>query len=596
MEKPVKKNNIGFDRKRLDKYFISGSVIILMVLITFGIAAVVFFTQQVKIYLVDQRAQRITKSVQLIASREVGFFGDRSGEESFVQRIENSVEDIQSLGGISNIVFFDDTAHVLWSKEVDHIGRVYEANEVARALSVGVYTEEIDHEEEEFSEFIEKDADRKSYDSEIYIAVPLDGGDALVVNLYLFDEAVYEEVATIRLWLIIMTIIGSFSIGSILIGFYARHRYLIRERENILYDLANSQAEKYKAVTDSSPDCIKLFDLNGKLQFISKSGIEEHFLKKDEIAAFDPLTTIVPKDQAKFKKAFEKALLGTMSAVVIRHTKKGSNREVCEERVFPIRGAKGTVEGVYAVSRDISEKLKKERQIVEMADLRNKFIRIVSHQLRTPLNSIRWNMETLLAGELGPLKSEQKEFLRVSHDAEVRVINRINDLITIMDIEEGRVTLKKESVSLPAIWNSVLSEFASRAKAKGIAISVDPASIDPPDISADTDKVRTIFTQLLRNAIDYTKEKGAITVIWKVTQAAVRFEIHDTGIGIPVSDQKNIFKKFCRASNAATILPDASGVGLAIANVYIGRHGGTIGFESQEQKGTTFWFELPLNE
>ncbi|MBU1167162.1 HAMP domain-containing histidine kinase [Patescibacteria group bacterium] len=249
---------------------------------------------------------------------------------------------------------------------------------------------------------------------------------------------------------------------------------------------------------------------------------------------------------------------------------------------------------VYIYGFDVTRRRQSEDKVKDLSDLKNKFIRIVSHQFRTPLNSIKWNIETLLMGELGKLKKEQEVFLRSSYEAQNEVLRRLHDLFTVMDIEEGRTALKKENISVESLWGSVLTTCKKNCKLKKIDFKYVSPQKALPKIEADPEKIRSVFEHLSNNAVNYTQENGKVTA--KISKKAnrIRFEIKDNGIGIPPAEQKYIFDRFFRATNASAMITDASGIGLSIAKYYVKQHKGTIGFKSEEDRGSTFWFEIPI--
>ncbi|MBU1292417.1 HAMP domain-containing histidine kinase [Patescibacteria group bacterium] len=225
--------------------------------------------------------------------------------------------------------------------------------------------------------------------------------------------------------------------------------------------------------------------------------------------------------------------------------------------------------------------------------LKTEFVNIASHQLRTPLTSIKWILE-LIQKSKSLTHEEILEKLDEIKENNQRMIRLVNDLLDVARIEQKKLNLQPQKVFLNEIIQKLIEEYNPLAKASNIKIILETKS-DIPVIIIDPQGISLVLYNLLDNAIRYTKGGGTIRIKLTKKGNSVRCEIQDEGVGIPNKDQKNIFQKFFRSQNIMEYQTIGTGLGLFIAKAFIKESNGKIDFWSQEKKGSTFWFELPIN-
>ncbi len=246
------------------------------------------------------------------------------------------------------------------------------------------------------------------------------------------------------------------------------------------------------------------------------------------------------------------------------------------------------------VRRDF-ELTRANERLRKLDEVKSGFISVVAHQLRTPLSGIKWTLNLLLNGDLGALPTEQKTFLFKAYESNDRMISLVNDMLGADRIESGKMRYAFQPVQLLDLLDNVLFELLPQANARALSIVFDERPKDLPKVYADPERIRAVFQNLLENSVKYSKPSGSIKIGMRVDEKnAVLVRIKDDGIGIPKDQQKDIFNRFFRASNAVKAETDGSGLGLYIVKNIVERHDGKIWFESAEGDGVTFYFTLPV--
>ncbi len=218
---------------------------------------------------------------------------------------------------------------------------------------------------------------------------------------------------------------------------------------------------------------------------------------------------------------------------------------------------------------------------------------LLIHQLKSPLSSMKLSTEMFLDGNFGNLTKEQKEIIQKMHSKSENLMSLVNDLSDINKIKQrfSSFNFSSENV-LDLIWNMVALKKED-VDAKKINLKVNEVKM--PQIKVDKEKISIALENVFDNAIKYNKSGGVIDISFEDKGGSILIKFLDSGIGIPSADQGNIFSKFFRAQNAKKIDQFGSGLGLFIAKNIIENHHGKIWFESEENKGSTFFIELPKN-
>lgn len=250
----------------------------------------------------------------------------------------------------------------------------------------------------------------------------------------------------------------------------------------------------------------------------------------------------------------------------------------------PILNDKKEILGVVAVFHDITELKRLEK-------IRSEFVANVSHELKTPLTSIKGFVETLASGALNDAKSAKKFLVIIQRHTE-KLEDLVNDLLSLSSIESKEAKWNFEPLVLREVIHNVVSLYKEKAEQKHQNLAVNIPR-DLPDIFADRLKIEQVFSNLIDNAIKFTSESGTITVEAFSTEAFVCVLIKDSGIGIPAEHLPRVFERFYRIDKSRSRDLGGTGLGLAIVKHIIQAHNGKISVESEVDKGSTFSVFLP---
>lgn len=228
-------------------------------------------------------------------------------------------------------------------------------------------------------------------------------------------------------------------------------------------------------------------------------------------------------------------------------------------------------------------------KLLALDEAKDDFISMASHQLRTPLTSVKGYISMINEGDAGKVTAQQKKMLDQAAFSSQRMVYLIADLLNVSRLRTGKFIIEPRPVNLAKVISEEIGQLIEIAKARNLTLKYkQPAKF--PEIMLDETKTRQVIMNFVDNAIYYTPAGGTITVELVDTPTSVEMHVKDNGIGVPRSEQAHLFTKFYRAPNARKARPDGTGLGLFMAKKVIVAQGGALIFDSVEGKGSDFGF------
>jgi len=330
---------------------------------------------------------------------------------------------------------------------------------------------------------------------------------------------------------------------------------------------------------NSLPDAVAVLDPQGRVEVATESAKTVFGLKPGLQVQSLPLKWLADLYGNVLRHA--RPLGPEHNGTAIQHFDKGEER-FFRPMVVPILDAEKQPTGVVMTLKDVTEQRHQD-------DLKRGVISTVSHQLKTPLTSMRMAIHLLLEEKVGSLTEKQAELLVAAREDSDRLHDILNNLLDISRIESGRVQMEFRSISPREMAVEAVESFRTAAKDQGVTLEAELPD-DLPEVWADTTRVSHVFVNLLSNALKHTPPGGKVSVSARAEENGVAFSITDTGKGIPNEYLPRIFEQFFRVPDQGP--QTGAGLGLAIVKEIIEAHGGAVSVDSIEGKGSTFSFTL----
>ncbi len=348
-----------------------------------------------------------------------------------------------------------------------------------------------------------------------------------------------------------------------------------------------TELNKFQLVVESSFEHVIITDPKGTIIYANKAAENTTGYSRGEMLGQKPSLWGGQMSQDFYKHMWD--VIGVQKQAFhaeVNNKRKNGQEYIAEMHISPILDKDGAIQFFAGIERDITEQKK-------LDNARTNFISVASHQLRTPITSIKWITELMLSGDVGALNEKQLDFLNDLYASTDRMIKLINSLLNIARIESRELIVSPEPVDIKKLYADTMKEFKSAvAQKKHNFIFSNTSGL--LEVITDPHLFYEVFKNLLSNAIKYTPDGGVIEVSCSANDKEVIFSVKDNGIGIPHNQQARIFDKFFRADNVVRMNTDGTGLGMYIVKELTELLEGRVWFESEENAGTTMYAALPL--
>ncbi len=484
-----------------------------------------------------------------------------------------------------------------------YIGEVYEdaTPEMLQALRDGVAIAENRLYTDRWGSYISGYAPVRNSSGQVVGIVGVD----LHVNQYLQHMAAIRQSARLVYGLILLV---DLLIGTVVWALSQRAWHI------------HEQLRLHARAMEMAANAIVITDRDGTIQWVNPAFTEMTGYSREEAIGQNPrILKSGKQDRPFYEQMWQTILAGRVWKGELVNRRKDGSLYTEEMTIAPVWDERGKITHFIAIKQDVTERKRAQEQLEQAlhqaqaaSRAKSEFLANMSHEIRTPMNGILGMAQLLMTT---PLNEEQKDYVSTLKSSAESLLSLLGDILDISRIEEGKLSLHYAPFDLRQVVYQVAQLFAARAREKGLQLHVDIANDVPSQLLGDELRLRQILSNFVGNAVKFT-ERGGVTIRVRLDEIGdtqseravrqqfnvpethntvwVRLEVVDTGIGIPVDKQAIIFESFTQADGSTTRQHGGSGLGLAINRSLTELMGGTIGVQSAEGKGSTFWVILPL--
>jgi len=360
---------------------------------------------------------------------------------------------------------------------------------------------------------------------------------------------------------------------------------LSQYRNSSLGELLQAQLAMQAAI-DSLPDPVVIFGVGGDVTNVNRTA--------ETLLGFG--AELSTKNAQQNVDASVREILDRMRAHVLggkgAYNPKGFEeafraRTTDGERYFlpraiPVYESRAGIVGATVILQDVT-------RLRRFNELKDDLVATVAHEFRTPLTSLRMAIHLCLEQLVGPLTEKQSDLLHAAREDCERLQAMVDDILDLSRIKAGEVEMHRRPTSVAALVHNAMEAHRAAAELQKVRLCASIADGDD-QVMADPERLGLVFSNLISNAIRHTPSGGAIDVRVQPNNGLIRFEVADTGEGIPQEHQRHIFERYYRVPGSNS---KGAGLGLSIAKEMVEAHGGEIGVESEPGRGSTFWFTVP---